>query len=247
MNILRAFAMNVGFYILTITIVIIAIPTAIMPKAALYWVARLWATWILWLIRVTCNITYEIRGLENLPKDTKPLVIAPLHQSAWDVFGILQIEPNPVFAFKNELIFIPFFGQLLFKAQLVRIKRGTRRAALDSLVEGIKPNFARGETLVLFPEGTRRSVNDPHVYKYGLSHLYQNIDITVVPVALNAGLFWPRRTFKRYEGTVILEVLPAIPPHLPIEEFERRYQTALNEAGDRLIAESRAKGEGLGA
>jgi 1-acyl-sn-glycerol-3-phosphate acyltransferase len=241
---IRALISNILFYVITITIVIIAIPTAVMPKRYLYKVAHLWSDWMLAMMRLVHDLKFEIRGLENMPDIKTPVVFAPKHQSAWDMFGVLQVVHQPVFAFKNELIYVPVFGQLLFKAELIRLKRGTKRAALDSLIEGAKLCFARGDSLVVFPEGTRRDIDAPPAYKYGLTYVYENIDVTVVPIALNAGLFWPRRTFLRWSGTVVMDILPAIPPGLTKEAFELRLQSCLNEATEKLVIESRNKGEG---
>jgi 1-acyl-sn-glycerol-3-phosphate acyltransferase len=98
---------------------------------------------------------------------------------------------------------------------------------------------AQGRHILIFPEGTRRAPGAPPAYKPGIALLYDKLNIPCVPVALNSGLFWPRRSLTRRPGTIIVEFLPAIPPGLPRKEFVGRLQQAVETATAKLVAEGR--------
>ena len=106
---------------------------------------------------------------------------------------------------------------------------------------------AEGRQIIIYPEGTRRPAGAPPNYKFGVVYLYTELGVSCVPVAVNTGLFWPRRTFLRYPGTATLEFLEPIPPGLDGETFRNRLQEAIETATNRLIAEARARGEGIPA
>jgi 1-acyl-sn-glycerol-3-phosphate acyltransferase len=96
----------------------------------------------------------------------------------------------------------------------------------------------------MFPEGTRRPVGAPPDYKTGIALLYSGLGVACVPVALNSGVFWARRTWTRKPGKIVVEILDPIPPGLPKAEFLRRLQDAIETASNRLVAEARAQTEG---
>jgi 1-acyl-sn-glycerol-3-phosphate acyltransferase len=122
---------------------------------------------------------------------------------------------------------------------MVPVDRGAGSQALAAMVERARIELAYSRQLIIFPEGTRRPPGAEPRYKYGVAHLYATEGVPCVPVALNSGLFWPRRSILRHPGTVIVEILDPIMPGLEKDEFFRRLQSELEAATSRLIEEGR--------
>jgi 1-acyl-sn-glycerol-3-phosphate acyltransferase len=233
---LRSIVFNVLFYLNTVAYLIVALPTFFMPYRAIVAVAQSWGRTNLRLLRIA-GIGYEIRGIEKLPKG--PLIVAAKHQSAWETFALLPLFENPFFIMKRELQWIPIFGWLTIKGRMVPVDRGAGSQALAAMVERARIELAYSRQLIIFPEGTRRPPGAEPRYKYGVAHLYATEGVPCVPVALNSGLFWPRRSILRHPGTVIVEILDPIMPGLEKDEFFRRLQSELEAATSRLIDEGR--------
>ena len=120
---------------------------------------------------------------------------------------------------KRELMLIPLFGWFAHKFRMIPVDRGAGTTALKRLIGRAKEAVRQGRQVVIFPEGTRRTPGAPPDYKPGAVALYLNLGVPCVPLALNSGVFWPRRKFMRYPGTILMEFLPAIPPGLPRAGF----------------------------
>jgi 1-acyl-sn-glycerol-3-phosphate acyltransferase len=236
---LRSIAFNVLFYLNTIIYLIAALPTFFMPYRAIVAVAKSWGRTNLVLLRVVAGVDCEIRGREKIPKG--PIIVAAKHQSAWETFALLPLIDNPVFILKRELQWIPIFGWLTIKGRMVPVDRGGGAHALAAMVERARIELADDRQLIIFPEGTRRPAGAEPRYKTGVGHLYVAGGVSCVPIALNSGLFWPRRSWRRYPGTVVAEILDPIPPGLSKEAFFERLQNDIETATARLIAEGRAK------
>jgi 1-acyl-sn-glycerol-3-phosphate acyltransferase len=236
---LRSLVFNVLFYLNTLLYLIIALPTFFMPYRAIVEVAKSWGRVNLVLLRVVAGIKCEIRGLEKLPPG--PLIIASKHQSAWETFALLPLLDNPLFILKRELQWIPVFGWLTIKGRMVPVDRGGGSQALSSMIERARAELADNRQLIIFPEGTRRPAGAEPRYKVGVAHLYMAEGVPCVPIALNSGLFWPRRSLRRFPGTVVVEILDPIAPGLDKDTFFARLQSDIESATARLIAEGRAK------
>lgn len=244
MIVLRSIAFNALFYLNTLVYLLIALPTFFMPYTAILAVAKSWGRTNLVLLRVVAGIKCEIRGREKLPAG--PIIVAAKHQSAWETFSLLPLFDNPVFILKRELQWIPVFGWLTIKGRMVPVDRRKGAQALSAMIERARIELALKRQLIIFPEGTRRPAGAEPRYKYGVAHLYAAEGVPCVPIALNSGLFWPRRSILRYPGTVIAEVLDPIPPGLGKDEFFQRLQDELETATARLVAEAKAKDPSLG-
>lgn len=241
MLLLRSLAFNVFFYLYTLLLMIGLIVVLVLPgPGPTLWVARVWSWGNLWALRVICGMTYEMRGVENVPPGG--LIVAAKHQSAWETFALITVIRRPAYILKKELMYVPLFGWLLWKAQQVPVDRGRKGAALASIVVGARRAVESGQQVMIFPEGTRKAVDAPPDYKFGVVHLYQQLGVSVQPVALNSGLFWRRRSIIRRPGKVLVEFLPPIPPGLSQAEFTARLQEEIETASNRLVAESRATG-----
>lgn len=235
----RSVAFNVLFYLNTLVYLIAALPTFLMPYRAIIAVAKSWGRTNLVLLRVVAGIDCEIRGREKIPKG--PIIVAAKHQSAWETFALLPLIDNPVFILKRELQWIPIFGWLTIKGRMVPVDRGGGLQALAAMIERARIELADNRQLIIFPEGTRRPAGAEPRYKVGVAHLYAAEGVPCVPIALNSGLFWPRRSLRRFPGTVVAEILDPIPPGLGKEAFFERLQSDIESATVRLIAEGRAK------
>jgi 1-acyl-sn-glycerol-3-phosphate acyltransferase len=240
---LRSLIYNVLFYLLLVCWLIAAVPTFLMPRAGIMKIARLWARSSIWLLRVVCNVKVEYRGLEKIPKG--PLLVASKHQSMWETFALLQFFDQPLYILKRELTLIPFFGWYLIKAGMVAVDRRAGGRALLKMVRQASEAVRRGRQLIIFPEGTRRPVGAPAQYKPGVSQLYASCRVDCLPVALNSGLFWPRRTFMRYPGTLVVEFLDPVPPGLARDEFLTRISAVIEDATARLVEVARREQEQL--
>jgi 1-acyl-sn-glycerol-3-phosphate acyltransferase len=163
--------------------------------------------------------------------------VASKHQSLWETFALLLLFSDPAFILKRELIWIPFFGWYAWKAGMIPVNRGKRSQALAEMTTCARAELARGRQIVIFPEGTRRAPGAQPNYKYGIVHLYAETGTPCLPLALNSGLFWPRRSFRRFPGTVIVEVLDPIAPGLDKKVFAERLQDTIETATARLVAD----------
>ena len=234
---LRSLVFNVLFYLLLAFWVIVAIPTYLMPRWAILNIARYWARSSIWLMRVICNIKVEYRGLEKIPKG--PLIVASKHQSMWETFALLQFFDQPLFIVKRELKWIPLFGWYLIKSDMIAVNRAAGGRSLLRMARRAGEQVRRGRQLIIFPEGTRTAVGAPPRYKAGVAQIYVDCGVTCLPVALNSGLFWPRRTFMRYPGTLVVEFLDPLPPGLSRDEFTARVSGVIEEATNRLVEAAR--------
>jgi 1-acyl-sn-glycerol-3-phosphate acyltransferase len=233
--IVRSVIFNVAFYLNLLAHFIAAIPTLVMPRHAILAVATFWGRTNLVLLRVICGIKVDYRGVEKISPG--PLLVASKHQSLWETFALLPLFDDPAFILKRELLWIPFFGWYAWKAGMIPVNRGKRAQALAEMTVRAREELRRNRQIVIFPEGTRRAPGAEPSYKYGIVHLYGETGASCLPIALNSGLFWPRRSFLRYPGTILVEVLDPIPPGLARPDFAERLKGAVETATARLISE----------
>jgi 1-acyl-sn-glycerol-3-phosphate acyltransferase len=234
---LRSLIYNVLFYLNLAFWIIVSLPTFLMPRSAILTLARYWARTSIWLLRIICNIKVEYRGVEKIPKG--PLIVASKHQSMWETFALLQFFDQPLFILKRELKWIPLFGWYVIKANMIGVNRSAGGRSLLQMVRRAGEQVRRGRQLIIFTEGTRRPVGAPPRYKSGVALIYVDCGVTCLPVALNSGLFWPRRTFMRYPGTMVVEFLDPLPPGLSRDEFLTRVSAAIEETTNRLVEVAR--------
>lgn len=234
---LRSLIFNVLFYLLLIGWLLVAVPTFVLPRRFLIKVAQMWGRSSIWLMRVVCGTKVEFRGVEKIPQG--PLIVAPKHQSMWETFALLQFFDEPLYILKRELTWIPVFGWLLLKADMIAIDRGAGIKTLVEMARRAREEVRRGRQLIIFPEGTRTAVDAPPHYKTGVGQIYVDCDVPCLPVAMNSGLFWPRRRFMRYPGTIVVEFLDPLPAGLERREFLDRISDAIETATNRLVEAGR--------
>lgn len=235
---LRSFLFNVAFYLNLLGWVTLFLPAFVFPRRTFLWVPRHWALSSLWLLEKIAGTRLELRGADRVPPGG--LIVAAKHQSAWETFAMLALFKDPAFIMKRELMWIPGFGWYAWKGGMIGIDRSAGSAALVEMSRRAKAATQQGRQIIIYPEGTRRPPGAPAAYKFGISHLYTTLGVPCLPVALNSGLFWPRHSFLRRPGTIVVEYLEPIPPGLPRDEFFETMKSRIETASDRLLAEGRA-------
>jgi 1-acyl-sn-glycerol-3-phosphate acyltransferase len=237
---LRSLLFNIAFYVNSFLFLTIGTPFHITPRKWSIRALQAWASTSVFLLRVICGVKMELRGRENLPKGA--VLVAAKHQSAWDTFALLPLLDDPAVVLKQELVWIPLYGWFIPKFRMIPIERDAGASALRRMMARAKEAAGMGRQILIFPEGTRKAPGDPPDYKPGVAALYAGLGLPCVPVALNSGVYWPRRKFLRYPGTIIVEFLPAIPAGVPRREFAKRLEEAIETATARLVEEGRKAG-----
>lgn len=234
----RSLLFNLYLYLVTVLVSVCGAPALLLPRQASHLVTRVWAVLVNAGLRLICNIRVEIRGRQHLPANGAAL-IASKHQSMWDTIIFFSLLPDIVYVLKKQLSYIPFFGWFTIRAGMIRVDREGHASALRGLVKQAKARTAQGRSILIFPEGTRSEPGAKLEYKPGVAAMYGQLDVPCVPVALNSGVFWPRRKFLRYPGVIVLEFLPPIAPGLNRRDFMRTLEERIETASQRLLAEVR--------
>lgn len=231
------------FYLLylgqTVVLAIILGGHAILVRrrTAFGWaIASYWGRSSLFLLRWVVGIRTSVTGVENIPDG--PCIIAAKHMSDWDIFAVLPHSKRPAFIAKKELMDIPFFGWAAQTFDTIRIDRSRGTEAIPLMLEDARAALARGCRIIIFPEGTRVAPLAPHDYRQGTVRMYAELGVPVVPVALNSGLFWGRRSLVLWPGTARARFLPAIQPGLTADAFRTRLIRDIELGTNELILEA---------
>jgi 1-acyl-sn-glycerol-3-phosphate acyltransferase len=235
--VLRSLLFNAAFWLWTGVMVIAVLPLLLASRQVLLAGARFWERGIQHLLAAIVGLSHEVRGRERIP--SRPVVFAIKHQSAWETLTVHLLLADPAIVLKRELTQIPLFGRYLLHTGMIRIDRRGGAPALRSLVEDARAALARGSSVVVFPEGTRAPPGGRNPYHPGIAALYRQLGCQVVPVALNSGLFWGRRSFLKRPGRIVIEFLPPIEPGLERKVFMAELERRIEGATAALIAEAR--------
>ncbi len=231
---LRSLLFNIAFFGWTAFLCIAAAWVALLPRPSMMAVVRWYLGTVAFLERVVLGLRYEVRGLPHLPAGGSFLVAAK-HQSAWETMKLHLLLNDPAVVLKTELTKIPVWGLFARKTEMIPVDRGARGRAVNSLLEGARKVMAKGRPIVIFPQGTRTAPGVYHNYRIGVGVLYEQLHLPIVPMALNSGLYWPRRAFFKKPGTIVVEFLPPIQPGLQRFEAMIELETRLEAATDRLV------------
>jgi len=240
----RSLLFNLLFYVTTTLFVVLGSPLLFAPRRWAMAALAVHSRFELWLLKLIVGTKLEVRGQEKLPKGA--CLVASKHQSAWETFALIPLFHDPALLMKRELFWIPFHGWFSRKFEMIPVDRDKGPAALRRMLREARKRVADGREIIIFPEGTRRPPGAPPDYRTGVILLYEALGIPCVPVALNSGVFWPRRSLERRPGTIVVEFLDPIPPGLPKAEFLARLTEAIETASTRLLAEAKAKEPGIG-
>jgi 1-acyl-sn-glycerol-3-phosphate acyltransferase len=240
----RSLLFNFLFYLTTTLYVVLGSPLLFAPRRWAMAALANHARFELWLLKTIAGTKLDVRGREKLPDG--PCIVAAKHQSAWETFALIPLFRDPAYLMKRELFWIPFHGWFSYKFAMIPVDRDKGPAALRRMLREAKKRIADGREIIIFPEGTRRAPGAPPDYKTGIVLLYEALGVPCVPLALNSGVFWPRRSLERRPGTIVVEFLDPIPPGLPKHEFIKRLVDAVEIASARLLAEARAEERAIG-
>ena len=200
------------FYIGMILAVLIFAPLSLLilplPYQQRYQIMTKWGQFVTWWLRKTCNLTYQVHGLEHLP--TTAAIVLSKHQSAWETIVFQQIFPTQVWLLKKELLWIPLFGWSLATLKPIAINRRQIHQSMQHIIEQGKQRLAQGLWVVVFPEGTRVALGQQQRYGIGGALLAAQSGYPVVPVAHNSGQFWQPRGFIKKPGTIQVIIGPLL-------------------------------------
>ncbi len=194
--------------LLTIPFSLLVVVCFALPPLPRWRLIALWGRMVIWLARVVLGIRHRVEGVEHLPAG--PAVIMAKHQSAWETIAFQQIFPPQSFVLKKNLLHIPFFGWGLALFSPIAIDRAAGREALRQIETQGRQRLATGFWVLIFPEGTRVAPGETGKYQIGGAWLASKAGVPVVPVAHNAGRFWPKNAFVKHAGEIVVRVGPPI-------------------------------------
>ena len=178
-----------------------------------YWVCIAWLRLVIGGARVICGVRYRVHGMEHLPSaKTSAVLLAPKHQSTWETFALPTLMSHPLcYVFKRELLYIPFFGWAIGRLDMIHIDRSKRTEAWNKVAEQGRRIMARGNWVIMFPEGTRTPRGSQGSYKSGGTRLAIAAGVPVVPIAVTSAKCWPRKSFVLTPGTIDISIGRPIP------------------------------------
>ena len=241
-NYIRSVLFNLHFYILTTLLVIIMLPVIFLPFDAVRIVAKIWGGILVLGMKVWLRLNVNVIGKYN---KNKPCIIAVKHQSAWETIICTSIFDMPSIVLKKELIYLPIIGLYFLKGRAIPIIRNNTIEALKKIVKLAKINLKKGSSILIFPQGTRvplYSSTKEFPYQPGVYFLYSQCNIPVIPVAHNAGLFWPKNSFLKFPSrhktkTVTIEIMDEIPIGLDKKTFMNKLEKSIEDKTKKLIKE----------
>ena len=227
MLVLRSLLFNLFFYGGIILVFLIAIPSLFLPSKITLLFGKFLGYYVIFILRIFLNTKVEFRGRENIPK-TEKYFVASAHQSMFETFALQSILNYPVFILKKELLKIPLFGLYLKKIKSIEIVRDTTTRDNLSFFDKVADIVKReNRPLLIFPQGTRIKVDDKVPFKKGAGRIYEALNISCIPVALNSGKVWPKKGIIKYPGEIIVSFLEPIKPGLNRDQFIKDLETKI--------------------
>ena len=219
MMLLRSLIFNIFLYTGIVAVFLIAIPALFLPTKITLLFGKFLGHYVILIVRIFLNTKVEFQGIDNIPKNKKYFV-ASAHQSMFETFALQSVLSYPVFILKKELLKIPLFGQYLKKIKSIEIVRDTTTKENLSFFDKVATIIKNeNRPLLIFPQGTRVNFNDKVPFKKGVGRIYEALNISCVPVALNSGKVWPKQGILKHPGKITVSFLKPIEPGLSKEEF----------------------------
>jgi len=221
MSILRSLLFNFFIYAGIILVFLIALPSLFLSSKIALLFGKFLGHYVVFIVRIFLNTKVEFKGIDNIPKNEKYFV-ASAHQSMFETFALQSVLDYPVFILKKELLKIPLFGLYLKKIKSIEIVRDTTTKDNLNFFDKVA-NIIKNEKrpLLIFPQGTRVRFDDRTPFKKGVGRIYEALNISCVPVALNSGKVWPKQGIIKYPGKITVSFLEPIKPGLNRDEFIR--------------------------
>jgi len=219
MSFLRSLLFNFFLYAGISIVFLIALPALFLPVKITLIFGKFLGHYVVFIVRVFLNTKVEFKGKENIPK-IKKYFVASAHQSMFETFALQSVLNYPVFILKKELLKIPLFGLYLKKIKSIEIVRGTTTKDNLNFFERVA-NIIRNDKrpLLIFPQGTRVKIDEKVPFKKGVGKIYEALNISCVPVALNSGKVWPKQGIIKHPGKITVSFLKPIEPGLNRDEF----------------------------
>lgn len=232
MILVRSALFNVFFWGYILLLGVVGLPISAIYQPFSFVIGHAWGVGSLWLLKVFCNITYEVRGIENIPQGAA--LIASKHQSAWDTIIFWALLKRPAYVLKRELIFFPIFGWYLLLLKNIYINRQSGTSAMKKMLRQASERVKENRPIIIFPEGTRTPPGAVSIFHPGVAALYSHLDIPVVPVALNSGKLWQKNAFVKKPGIITIEFLENITPGMKNRDFLQKLQNIIEDKCQRL-------------
>lgn len=232
---LRSLAFNGTFYAWTFLCCILFLPVLVLPRSYVLKTTKIWIYGVVWICEHILGLHIRIVGKERLL--ISPVIFAIKHQSAWETLIFHYLLPDSSIALKKELLWIPFFGLYMKKLGMIPLSRSKKNGIQDlkNLLREADKAIVQGRPIVIFPEGTRSMPGQKTTYHSGVASLYLHLKIPVIPVAHNAGLYWPRRGFLKHPGCITIELMNPIQPGLSRRDFMGILEQKIEEKTNELI------------
>ncbi|MDN5849290.1 MAG: 1-acyl-sn-glycerol-3-phosphate acyltransferase [Nitrococcus sp.] len=203
-SLIRGLVFHIGMALSACLWAIPSLLTFPLPYGIRYWFITRWSLWTIWWLRMTNSVRWEVDGLENIPDQAG--VVMSNHQSAWETLALQGWFKPQTWVLKRELMWLPFFGWALSLLQPIAINRETGRSAGRQVIEQGRARLAAGIWVVVFPEGTRMAAGQKGRYRLGGAVLACATGAKVVPIAHNAGEFWPRYGWRKRPGCIHVRI-----------------------------------------
>ena len=213
------------------------IPLLIFPRKYTALLIHSWSKLMLLLFKNLDGLDWTVIGEENIP--TKPFIVASKHQSVWDTIFFTAYFSDAAMVLKKILIYIPAYGWHAIKAKMIWVDREAKGTALKHLLKEAKQCFIDKRPIVIFPEGTRVRIGEKGDYKSGCFALYKYLDIPCIPVALNSGLYWQSKGYRKSKGKIKVKFLKKIEPGLTKTDFNNILEERIETATNRLISDEK--------
>lgn len=231
--ILRSALFNIYFFIVSAFCAIFGSFLLFGSRNTAFIASKIWERMVHWGTKYIIGLDYRVEGYENLPEGA--CILASKHQSAWETCSFCGIFPKVIFVSKKELSYIPFIGFHFMKQKVILVDRKLGTQAKANMILQAKERVKDNDRIIIFPEGKRTPVGSHAKLKSGIFYMQQELGVPVVPVALNSGVYWPRRRFLKYPGVITVRILPALPLGLDRESFMQQLESAIHTNSKALL------------
>ena len=227
MLLLRSLIFNIFLYVGIVAVFLIALPTLFLPSKFTLFFGKFLGHYVIFIVNFFLNTEVEIKGIDNIPKSEKYFV-ASAHQSMFETFALQAVLDYPVFILKKELLKIPLFGLYLKKIKSIAIVRDTTTKDNLSFFDKVATIIKKeNRPLLIFPQGTRVKVDETVPFKKGVGRIYEALNISCVPIALNSGNVWPKKGIIKYPGKITISLLKPIKPGLSRDDFIKNLEDTI--------------------
>lgn len=236
---IRSTLFNIAFFVVTGISCLLFLPGLLMPRKQAMKIVDIFVQSVYLLERIFLKLDYEVRGLENLPEQGC-YIVAAKHQSSYETFKLHILFNDPSVILKRELLRIPLWGKFLKKSDPIAIDRSSKDSA-QQIVDGAKRMKEQGRPIIIFPQGTRVyawQTAEDRPYKSGVARMQDATGLTIVPMATNTGVFWPKHSWLKWPGTVVFEFLPPIAPGQSISDTTKQIEILVETESKKLEMEA---------